>query len=199
VKNGDVQRHMDESKDAEEKLKAAVDDIEKHVRDIEKHLNLSHEDAHAVLLSILAYIKVVAAGGAQITSGALESMTCGAAMANICKLVSLGVPISQATALVAATTTAAEASAAGLEAGRVALDTSRTITGQVATLATKSLAVLGALVSVVDCVLSWATENPTKSGAKKCRDDLQDNVDKINHCRENWAPYVFHGEVVDDD
>jgi len=198
VKNGDVQRHMDESKEAEEELKAAVEGIEKHVREVELVLDISHEDANAVVLSILNYIKTAAGAGVQVTSGAMQIMTCTEAMANITKLVSLGVPINRAAALVAATTTAAEASAVGMEAGRVALDTSRAVTGKVVGIAAKSIAVLSAVVSVVDCVISWVTDNPTKAGAQECRQTLQENMDNIEHCMENWAPYVFHGEVVQD-
>lgn len=198
VKNGDVQKHIDESKGAEEELKAAVEAINKHVREIEESLDISHEDANSVLLAILNYIKTAAGAGITITSGAVQIMTCAPAMMNIRQLVNLGVPIRHAAALIAATTTASEAAAVGLETGRVALDTSRAVTGEAVGIAAKSLAVLGAIISVADCVISWVTENPTKHGAKEARKSLKENLDKIKHYMENWAPYVFHGEITQD-
>jgi len=188
VKNSQVDERVNASKEAEDELTKAIAECQKVIDEIVNVTGVDKEMAESIFHAIVSHVKQSAAAGVTISSGFVAMATCGPALANMTALARAGVPVAHAARLVAATSTAS----AG---GRVALDVGRTAAGQAATVAAKSLAVLGAVVSVADCIMSWVNGNPTKNGAIDLKKQLTTSRDELLEYRKHWAPYVINVKV----
>ena len=192
VKNGTVDQHVNESKASEEELAKAIEEFQKVINEIVKVTKVDKEMAESIFHAVLGEVKSLASGGVAVSSAFVQMATCGPALANISGLARLGVPVTHAARLAAATS----AASAGVAGGRVALDTGRMAAGQAATVAAKSLAVLGAVVSVVDCIMSWVNGNPTKNGAIEVKKQLTENRDDLVQYRKQWQPHVINVKLT---
>lgn len=195
VKNGQVQDHINESKEAEAKFSAAIGELQKAIDEIVKVTGCTKEVATGIFLGIIENVKATAGAGMALSAGAMKIYTCAPAVKGIYQLTKLGVPAMHAARMVSASATAAEAGAAGVAAGRVALDTTKAAAGGVVGAAMKGLALFGAVVSVADCIMSWVNGNPTKNGAIDAKNQIAKNRDEIVEHRKNWAPYVINIKV----
>jgi len=191
VKDGSIREVADQGKEEERQMQACLAKVSKMAEGIRKQCRCTEEESVSVALAILKGL-----GGMQgdvtkivqslpfITS-VLAAIRAGASLKSAASVAITTTRV--ATTGVRASVCLTEGLAASAEgaalAGRVVAPAEGLVTAgaSVASKAALSVAVIGSVVSVADCIYSWSTNNPTKESAiqgrehlSKSREGLQD-------------------------
>jgi len=191
VKDGSIREVADQGKEEERQMQACLAKVNKMAEGIRKQCRCTEEESVSVALAILKGLGGMQGDVTKIVqslpfiTNVLAAIRAGASLKSAASVAITTTRV--ATTGVRASVCLTEGLAASAEgaalAGRVVAPAEGLVTAgaSVASKAALSVAVIGSVVSVADCIYSWSTNNPTKESAiqgrehlSKSREGLQD-------------------------